>query len=172
MPYKLKKVVHKKNMRTIIGILLLFLSFKTLACDCKVSADTRTYLSEVEFIFTGKIVELIKAETKESEIPVFLDTIPGAKEQWRRMNPDQYYARVIMIDNIKGNTLKTDTLLFISEFTNCDPRYELNQSYLFFADQIEFGKFRMVHCTPWGKLEDSKRTIEELKKYKSIKHNK
>lgn len=115
-------------------------------------------------VFTGKVVELIKVESEVIEVPKFLDTIPGGKEQYKAMYPDQFYAKVIMTENIKGDTLKVDTLLFTSEFTNCDPIYEINQSYLFFADKTEDNRYMMTHCTPWGKLEDCGQTIEELKK--------
>ena len=47
------------------------------------------------------------------------------------MNPEQYYSRVVMIENIKGKKMRTDTLFFVSDFINCNPTYELNQSYLF-----------------------------------------
>src|SRR5690554_6111248 len=108
-------------MRTVIGIYLLLSSIQALACDCIVYSDPKTYLSEVDMVFTGKVVELIKVESELIEVPKFFDTIPGGKEQYKAMYPDQFYAKVIMTENIKGDTLKVDTLLFTSEFTNCDP---------------------------------------------------
>ena len=157
-------MVHSKEMRTLVVIYFLVSSLQVLACDCIVYSDSKDYLTEVDLVFTGKVVELVKAETEEVGIPEFFDTIPDGREQWKAMNPDQYYARVIMIENIKGSITQTDTLFFVSEFTNCEPRYEISQSYLFFANKMKDNIHMMVACTPWGKLEDCEQTIEELKK--------
>ena len=157
-------MVHSKEMRTLVVTYFLASSLQALACDCIVYSDTKDYLLEVDMVFTGKVVELVKAETEDVEIPEFFDTMPDGKEQWKAMNPDQYYARVIMIENIKGDTTQTDTLFFVSELTNCDPIYEVSQSYLFFANKEKDNRYMMVACTPWGKLEDCEQTIEELKK--------
>lgn len=153
-----------KTMKKLIQTYLLFAGLQTFACDCIVNSDPNSYMRTVDMVFTGKVVELIKVETEEIPIPAFLDTIPGGREHWKAMNPDQYYARVLMIENIKGKKVRTDTLFFISEFTKCDPIYGLNQSYLFFADQTKDGKYMMVHCTPWGILKETEKTIKELKK--------
>jgi hypothetical protein len=131
-------------------------------------SDPTWYLSEVDMVFTGKVVALVKMESKEIEIPEFLDTIPKGKEQWKSMNPDLYYAKVVMIENLKGNTVRTDTLFFTSSFTNCDPYYELNESYLFFANPTKDNQYIMEWCTPWGKIEDCEQTISKLKDLKSI----
>lgn len=151
-------------MKKLILIYLLFAGLQTFACDCIVYTDPKVHIPKVDMVFTGKVVELIKVATEETEIPSFFDTILGGEEQWKAMNPDQYYARVIMIENIKGKQVRKDTMFFTSQLTNCDPRYELNQSYLFFANTTIDGQFIMAHCTPWGKLEDCAETIEKLEK--------
>jgi len=158
-------------MKKLILTYILFSGLQTLACDCIIYSDTKTYLQKVDLVFTGKVVELIKVESEETEIPNFLGTIPGGREQWKALNPDQYYARVLMIKNIKGDTVIKDTLFFTSEFTNCDPTYELNQSYLFFADPTEDDKYKMVHCTPWGTLKETEQKIKELKNKKRHHNN-
>jgi hypothetical protein len=151
-------------MKKLILTYLFFLGLQSIACDCIIYTNTNGYLSEVDMVFVGKVVDLIKIENEEIKIPEFLDSIPGVRKQWKTMNPNQYYARVLMVDNIKGKILRTDTLFFTSEFTNCDPKYELNQSYLFFADKTKNEQYIMTHCTPWSKLEDSKETIANLRK--------
>ena len=153
-------------MKKLILTYLLFTGLQTFACDCIVYSDSKVYLPKVDLVFTGKVVELIKVETEEIEIPDFFDTIPDGIDQYQNMykNQNLYYAKVIMTENLKGNRVRTDTLLFVSEFTNCDPTYELNQSYLFFADRTENEKYMMVHCTPWGTLKETEQAIKKLKK--------
>jgi len=160
-------LVKIDKMKTLTAILVILSGFQTFACDCILHNDLKLYLPEFDMVFTGKVVELIKVETDETKMPKFLDTTPNGREQWKSMHPDQLYARVVMIDNIKGDTIRTDTLLFTSKFTNCDPIYEQDQSYLFFADYTKEGQYIMTHCTPWGRLEKSQKIIKKIK----AKHN-
>ncbi len=151
-------------MKTLPFLLGLLFSVQAYACDCSLLSNPKSYLNSVDFVFTGRVVELVKVETKDIEIPEFMDTVPELREQWWSLyKNDFYYARVVVLENIKGTFVSTDTLLFVSEFTNCDPTYELNQSYLFFADHQKNGRYMMTQCTPWRKLEDSQNTILELK---------
>ncbi|PKL80849.1 MAG: hypothetical protein CVV25_02730 [Ignavibacteriae bacterium HGW-Ignavibacteriae-4] len=156
----MKKII---NFKIILIFALLVVTYESTACDCEIYSDKKVYLSEVDFVFIGKVVELIRAESIDIEIPQFIDTVPKLREDWKKMYPDRYYAKVIMIENIKGKKVMSDTMFFTSEFTNCDPRYELIQSYLFFADRLKDNQFIMTHCTPWGKLEDCEEIIEQLK---------
>ncbi|MER3328848.1 MAG: hypothetical protein RIF34_04655 [Candidatus Kapaibacterium sp.] len=149
-------------IKIILILTSLVFTYESTACDCVIYSDKSIYLSKVDLVFTGKVVELIRAESKEIEIPQFIDTVPKLRDDWKKMYPDRYYARVILIDNIKGNNIEIDTMFFTSEFSNCDPSYKINQSYLFFADRLKNNQFKMAHCTPWGKLEDSEEIIEKL----------
>ncbi len=152
-------------MRNLLIIVLLSISYKAFSCDCTMYSDPKVYISKVDLIFTGKVVELVKAKSIAVDMPDFFDTIPDGAEQWKKLNPDNYfYAKVVMTQQIKGGVSKTDTLFFTSNFTNCDPIYQLDQSYLFFAQKTDDGKYIMTPCTPWGILKESKHTIEALTK--------
>ncbi len=140
--------------RTIITILLLNAAYCSCACDC-IMFPIDSYIKKVDYIFTGKVIEVLDSIDFED----IIDT-PNNRAY---MKDRGYRVRVVIIEKIKTKQLKYDTLEFTSDFSGCDPVYKLNESYLFFADKTKSGKFKMVHCTYWGPLEESKDKIKKLK---------
>ncbi len=141
----------KYFMRLIITSIAILLATKGTACGCEMY-NVEFYLNKVEFIFTGKIVEILDS----SESLVYYDKnhnkIAGFK------------ARVLVLKKIKSGQIISDTLEFTSQGSSCDPKYKLGESYLFFAEK-NFGQtYQMRHCTPWGTLRKSKKNITKLQK--------
>ena len=49
-------------MKNILLSFLIFSTFQLQACDCIVYFDIKNYIPEVDYVFTGKVVELIENE--------------------------------------------------------------------------------------------------------------
>jgi hypothetical protein len=139
----------------LMTILILNISSRIChSCDC-IMYPIEWYIDKVDIIFTGKVVELLdKIDTNE------LFNTPKNREFYK---DKAYMVKVLVLEKLKTGKLKSDTLEFVSDFSNCDPIYELGETYLFFADKTKDRKFKMTHCTYWGKIEDSKENIEKLK---------
>ena len=138
----------------ILTIFILCTGYKTYACDC-IIYPIETYIKKVDIIFTGKVIELLDTINADK----YIDT----PENIQFYKGKAYTVRVLIIERLKTGQNKSDTLEFASDYTNCDPIYKLNESYLFFADKTESEKFKMTHCTYWGTLDESKGNIEKLK---------
>ena len=139
--------------------LIITLSFSSLtgnACDCIMHHSVEAYVESVGQVFIGEVIELLDS----------LDDDHYSLNQSTRehLKNKRYTAKVRIVEYLKKGELEIDILVFTSDFTNCDPLYELGESYLFFAEQQEDEKFKMVHCTPWGTLKESQKSIRRLKK--------
>lgn len=130
-------------------------------------ADETVYLDSVEYVFTGKVIEIIEVPYSDTTLPAWMDTSANRQQFFEMLYPKRHSAKVIMIKNYKSTEPKQDTLFFEYGPTNCDPRYRLNQSYLFFAEEVDVATFKMMHCTPWGTI---KETEEILKLYERLKN--
>ena len=132
----------------LILFLLLTLSTKSIhkSCECFMS-PIETDFHNSEFVFTGKIIQVL--DTSADAIKS-LNLVIGMK------------AKALVLHEFKTKTLNTDTLEFTTDSTNCDPFYQLGQSYLFFAKKVENGKYKMIHCTHWGLLQDANEDIRKL----------
>lgn len=126
------------------------------ACDCIIHDRVEKYANEVEFIFTGTVIELLDS-LNEDQYPFFADQL----DYW---NTRRYTAKVLIIEILKTGELISDTVEFTSQFTNCDPIYELGKSYLFFADTPNNIDFQMTWCTPWGNLSNSEENLKRLRR--------
>lgn len=148
-------------MRHIIITILMLGAFKSsYACDC-ILYPVETYINKVDVIFTGTVIELVeKVDTTK-----FYNTPQNRKY----FENKAYKVKVLIVERLKTGELKSDTVEFTSDFTNCDPIYELNEAYLFFANKAEGGKYKMAHCTRWGLLKDSQENIRKLKVELKIK---
>lgn len=124
----------------------------------------------MDLIFTGKVIDLVEMECDEEKtLPEFLDTLKNRDYYLNQLYPKRFYAKVLIIKEIKNTKVTTDTQFFVSDFTNCDPEYELNQIYLFFANEAGNNKYKMAHCTPWDKLEYATDKVDILIKHKRKK---
>ena len=142
----------KHFLATILILTTTF--FYSNSCDCEMHT-IEWYINKVDIIFTGRVIELIdKIDTNQ-----FINT-PQNREFYSNKS---YTAKVLILEKLKTGKLKSDTLEFTSEFSNCDPLYELGETYLFFADKTNDSKFIMTHCSFWGKLDESLENIKELK---------
>ncbi|MFA5432540.1 MAG: hypothetical protein WC319_06660 [Candidatus Paceibacterota bacterium] len=143
-------------MKTILFILtVVFTTLSGFACDCIVY-PVESYINKVDYIFTGKVIELLG----DLDSTQYID-IPENRIFFKNKS---YIVRVVIIERLKTGQLKNDTLEFDSDYTNCDPVYELGKSYLFFAEKAKDNKFKMAHCTPWGEIKESAENIEILRK--------
>lgn len=147
-------------MKRILIILIFCLTVKTFACDC-IMLPIESYIDKVSFIFTGKVIKL-------------LEKIDTTQVLYNKFNKDfydnrSYKARVLIIEKYKTLKLKQDTLDFTTNYTNCDPLYELGDTLLFFADRVEGDKYMMRHCTYWGHVNESKENIKKIKLKLNIK---
>lgn len=138
-------------MKVILLFLTMFLPLSSsLACDC-IMYPLEQYIEEVDNILTGTVVELLE----EVDTLQYINT-PKNQEYYSDRG---YKVRVVVIEVLKTNELKMDTIEFTSGLTNCDPLYKLGESYLFFADKSNQGKFIMKRCTPWAEMETSQQKI-------------
>lgn len=126
-------------MRNIItAIYILSAAYYSYTCDCAMH-PIESYIKKVDYIFTGKVIEILDTIDADK----FIDTLANRAY----FKSKGYRVKVLIIEKLKTGRLKTDTLEFTSDFSNCDPIYELNESYLFFADKTKDRKFKMTHCT-------------------------
>ncbi len=141
-----------KNFLTII----LFFSALNLsnACDC-ITSPIESHIIKSNFIFTGKVLEVLD----NLESGRFMDT----SENKDFFKDKGYSVRVLVIQKLKTSEFISDTLEFTSDYTNCDPIYKLNESYLFFAEKADSEKFKMSHCTYWSTLDQAKDNINIVK---------
>ena len=143
-----------------ITILILCLTYSSFACDC-LMYPIETYIDKVDIIFTGKVIELME----QVDTNYYFNT-PKLREFYKNKS---FRAKVLVLKRLKTGELKSDTLEFTSDYTNCDPIYELGESYLFFANKTKNETYKMTHCTYWGTIKDSKKNIKKLKKALSIR---
>ncbi len=142
-----------KHIFTLFTILVATLNNYT--CDC-ITYPVESYIGNIDYIFTGKVIALVEND----EFTQFPDSPAN-----RKFYADKSYTvQVLIIEKLKTERLRSDTLEFSSDFSNCDPIYVLGKSYLFFADKLKDNKFKMAHCTPWGEMKDSEENIEILRK--------
>ena len=52
-------------MKNILLSFLIFSTFQLQACDCIVYFDIKNYIPEVDYVFTGKVVEVREATADE-----------------------------------------------------------------------------------------------------------
>ncbi len=140
--------------KAFITILMICLTYNIYSCDC-LKYPIESDINKVDIIFTGKVIEILD----KNDTSHFINN-PVNKEFFKDKG---YRVKVLILKRLKTGKLISDTLEFTSDFTNCDPLYKLGESYLFFANKCEGGKFKMAHCTWWGTVDKSKGNIKKIK---------
>lgn len=125
----------------------------TYGCDC-IMYPVEAYIDRVDFIFTGKVIELLDKKDSNDFILMLYN-----QEFYKNKS---YTVKILILNRLKVGNIEADTLEFTSDFTNCDPLYILGESYLFFANKSENNKFKMAHCTYWGFVNKSRKHIKKL----------
>ena len=125
--------------------------------------DLKSYYKSIKYIYTGKVIELIEVKYDEIMIPEFIESEEQRKEYLKLYYPKRYFAKVRVIKSFK-KVKESEIILLESNFSNCQPSYELGQTYLFFANKIKKGKMMMDVCSPWGTVKNSSKNISKLEK--------
>jgi len=142
-------------IKSILYVLVAFFTtFSSFACDCLVY-PVESYINKVDYIFTGKVIELLE----EIDSTQYIMTKSNRKFYQNK----SYSVRLVTIELLKTGGHELDTLEFISDYSNCDPLYELGKTYLLFVNRTSDDKFITAHCTPWGEIAKSVENIKRLK---------
>lgn len=151
-------------MRKLL-LIIIFLTFhqSSIACDCVVY-NLKKYYKSIKHIYTGEVIELIEIKYDNIDIPDFVKGKENQKNYLNKFYPKRYFAKVRVIKSFK-NAEEAEIILLESNFSNCQPNYELNQKYLFFANQTKKRKMMMDDYSPWGKLENSSKNISLLEQF-------
>ena len=143
-------------------ITTLYLATNSFACDCEMK-PVETYINSVDIIITGKVIELLDK----------IDTADYINSQFDKefYKNKAHLVKVLILKKLKTGNIKSDTLEFTSDFSNCDPIYKLGESYLFFANKTRDEKYKMAQCTWWGTVKESKRNINKICKALKTNYN-
>jgi hypothetical protein len=136
-------------------IVAIFCGICASACDC-VAYPLKTSVANTEFIFTGRFIQgqklwELSAAGKGADI--------------------LFYKGKIRVDKVlKGNGLKAgDTLILISDYSDCASLYKNDAAYLMFASATD-GMYETSYCSYTGILSD-KKTKRNLKQARQILRN-
>jgi hypothetical protein len=146
--------------RYLYTIILLLTVISSRACDC-ITQDLDYYTSNVKFIFTAKVIKQLDTAFKINY------TFPNGKlvEEKVYIGPYSYRVIVEIVERLKASGQTADTLEFDSDSSNCDPSYKFGETYLFFAERLENGKYKMVRCAPWGTVKTLSNELNDIRRW-------
>jgi len=148
-------------MKIFFLIIHLIIYLNSYSCDCILNTVENDY-NQADLVFTGKVIKVIEPITSEYYLNNSKNSEFYKNKGWKVL--------IKILANFKTETY-TDTVVFSSKHSNCDPIYELNQEMIFFANYFKKDTLIMKYCSNWGKTIDSKETIEKIIKLKNKNSN-
>ncbi|WP_416864763.1 MAG: hypothetical protein ACMVP2_19725 [Imperialibacter sp.] len=133
---------------TVVIVLLLFITHNSHSCDC-VSGPIATQFDGSDYVVTAEVVELLDSPSEREEF------------HWPQKDQSSYRVKIRVTRSFKDSLKAGEIIELDSDFTNCDPLFELGEVYLLFLHSQD-GKFREIPCFSWDKASEAKADIKKI----------
>lgn len=144
----------EKTVRISLIIILIISSINiSIGCDCLMT-PLENHLEKVNIILRVKAIQILdtKEEREDYSNPNFkIEENIG------------YRAKFKIINNLKGNFNKGDTININSTFSNCEMKYKISTEYILFL-RLDKGEYFMETCSYSQAIKNNRKSKRYYKK--------